>query len=65
MKLSFNFYRDLIRQAVNALEKDVVIFTSSGCTGAVHKLIHALNLKSQPVIMCLNLSMKSRSNLLK
>jgi len=43
------FFRDLIRQSVNASENDVVIFTSSGCTGAIHKLIHALNLKAPPV----------------
>jgi hypothetical protein len=30
------------RNAVNAGEHDAVIFTGSGCTGAVHKLIHAL-----------------------
>lgn len=34
--------RDIIRNAVNAGEHDAVIFTGSGCTGAVHKLIHAL-----------------------
>ena len=37
--------RNIIQGAVNASqETDVVIFTSSGCTGAVHKLINSLNL---------------------
>jgi len=34
--------RDIIRNAVNASEHDSVIFTGSGCTGAVHKLVNAL-----------------------
>ncbi|CAD5112532.1 DgyrCDS1743 [Dimorphilus gyrociliatus] len=42
--------RDIVRNAVNASEHDAVIFTGSGCTGAVHKLIHALNLDRSPVI---------------
>ena len=41
--------RYIIRNAVNASEHDAVIFTGSGCTGAVHKLIHALNFKKPPV----------------
>ena len=36
--------RDIIRNAVNASEHDAVIFTGSGCTAAVHKLLHALHL---------------------
>lgn len=35
----------MIKQAVNALEDDVVIFTGSGTTGAIHKLIGVLDLK--------------------
>ena len=31
--------RDLVRNSCNAGERDAVIFTGSGCTGAVHKLI--------------------------
>lgn len=42
-------FRDIIRNAVNAGESDAVIFTGSGCTAAVHKLIHALHLKQPPV----------------
>ncbi|KAL8616794.1 hypothetical protein ACOMHN_017831 [Nucella lapillus] len=42
--------RDIIRNAVNASEHDSVIFTGSGTTGAVHKLIHALDLKEPPVV---------------
>ena len=30
------------RNAVNAGERDAVIFCGSGCTGAVHKLVQAL-----------------------
>ncbi len=43
-------YRLIIRNAVNASEKDSVVFTGSGCTEAVHKLIHSLGLtnSSQP-----------------
>ena len=40
--------RLIIRNAVNASEKDSVIFAGSGCTGAVHKLIHCLDLSNQP-----------------
>ena len=37
--------RSIIQGAVNASqERDAVIFTGSGCTGAVHKLISSLNL---------------------
>ena len=42
-------FRDIIRNAVNASEHDSVIFVSSGSTGAVHKVIHALNLQKPPV----------------
>jgi selenocysteine lyase/cysteine desulfurase len=42
--------RDIFRNAVHASEHDVVIFAGHGCTGAVHKLIHALNLSEQPVV---------------
>ncbi|XP_050546632.1 uncharacterized protein LOC126908518 isoform X2 [Daktulosphaira vitifoliae] len=41
--------RDIIRNAVHASEDDVVIFVGSGCTGAIHKLIHALDFASDPV----------------
>lgn len=42
---SFLCYRDIIRSAVNASVDDKVIFTGSGCTGAVHELVHALNIE--------------------
>ena len=54
--------RDIFRNATNAAEEDAVIFTGSGTTAAVHKLITALNinevinnLQSQPIksIICL------------
>lgn len=34
---------------MNASESDAVIFTGSGCTAAVNKLIHALDIKVPPV----------------
>jgi len=34
---------------VNASEQDTVIFVGSGCTGAVAKLIHGLNLTEPPI----------------
>lgn len=40
--------RLMIRNAVNASEKDAVIFVGSGSTGAVHKLIHCLRLRDKP-----------------
>ena len=42
-------WRDIIRNAVNASESDSVIFVGSGVTGAIHKLIHALDFKEPPV----------------
>ncbi|XP_068082911.1 uncharacterized protein [Anabrus simplex] len=42
--------RDIIRNATHASEHDAVIFAGSGCTGAVHKLIHALDLPEPPVV---------------
>lgn len=38
--------REHIRNAVNATDDDVVIFTGTGCTGAIHKLIGGLDLKN-------------------
>jgi len=35
----------MIKKAVNASEDDVVIFTGSGTTGAIHKLIGVLQLQ--------------------
>lgn len=37
-------YSDIIKKCVNAGPDDVVVFTGSGTTGAIHKLIHALQL---------------------
>nr|XP_018898965.1 PREDICTED: uncharacterized protein LOC109031724 [Bemisia tabaci] len=42
--------RDIFRNAVHATEDDVVIFAGNGTTGAVHKLIHALDLIEPPVV---------------
>jgi selenocysteine lyase/cysteine desulfurase len=42
--------RDVFRNAVHASEHDAVIFAGHGCTGAVHKLIHALDLSEPPVV---------------
>ena len=41
--------RNIIRNAVHASKDDAVIFVGSGCTGAIHKLIHNLNLEQPPV----------------
>ncbi|GFO25655.1 tRNA 2-thiocytidine biosynthesis protein ttca [Plakobranchus ocellatus] len=43
--------RDILRNSFNASEHDSVIFTGSGSTGAVHKLIHALDLQGNPLIV--------------
>lgn len=45
----FLLVRDIIRNAVNASESDSVIFVGNGVTGAVHKLIHALDFRQPPV----------------
>lgn len=42
--------RDVIRNAVHASEDDAVIFAGNGCTGALHKLIHALDLEEAPIV---------------
>lgn len=42
--------RDIIRNAVNASESDSVIFVGNGVTGAVHKLIHALDFRQPPIV---------------
>ncbi|XP_038079043.1 probable cysteine desulfurase [Patiria miniata] len=39
--------REIIKRCVNATDEDVVIFTGSGTTGAVHKLVTALELKGE------------------
>ncbi|KAE9540014.1 hypothetical protein AGLY_005266 [Aphis glycines] len=41
--------RDIVRNAVHASEDDAVIFVGSGCTGAVHKLIHAMDFASDEI----------------
>ena len=43
--------RDIIRNAVRASEHDRVLFEGSGATGAIHRLIHALNFTSPPVVL--------------
>nr|CAD7605906.1 unnamed protein product [Timema genevievae] len=53
--VSLDFYsrheaRDIFRNAVHASEHDAVIFAGHGCTGAVHKLIHALDLAEPPIV---------------
>ncbi|XP_055343261.1 uncharacterized protein LOC129591589 [Paramacrobiotus metropolitanus] len=42
--------RSIIRNSVNAAESDAVLFVGSGCTGAMHKLIRAMNLKEPAVV---------------
>ena len=36
--------RNILRKSLNCSEGDSIIFTGSGCTGAVHKLVHCLGL---------------------
>lgn len=46
----FNVYfRAIIKDAVNATDSDALIFVGSGTTGAIHKLIHNINLSEPPV----------------
>lgn len=44
-------FRDVIRNSVKANEHDAVIFTGNGVTGAVHKLIHAMDFTKPPVVI--------------
>ncbi len=39
--------RELIRSCVNATEDDAVIFTGSGSTGAIHKLLNVMELHGE------------------
>ena len=41
--------RQIVKDCVNASDEDVVIFTGSGATSAIHKLIHALKLERERV----------------
>ena len=38
-------HRNILRKSLNCSEDDSVIFTGSGCTGAIHKLVHCLGLE--------------------
>ncbi|CAL1543000.1 unnamed protein product, partial [Lymnaea stagnalis] len=40
--------RSIIRESVHATEDDAVIFCGSGSTAAIHKVIHALDLRRSP-----------------
>ncbi|KRT85714.1 hypothetical protein AMK59_628, partial [Oryctes borbonicus] len=42
--------REIIKNGVNASEDDAVIFAGQGCTGAIRKLINALDLKDPPIV---------------
>ena len=39
--------RNIIKKSVNANDSDVVIFTGSGSTGAIHTLVDALDLSDE------------------
>jgi len=41
--------RNIIKKCVNATEKDYVIFTGSGSTAAINKLVDVLQLKDENV----------------
>ncbi|VDN96716.1 unnamed protein product, partial [Rodentolepis nana] len=43
--------KDIVRNAVRASDYDAVFFVGSGCTGAVHKLIHNLHLENPPIVI--------------
>ncbi len=43
--------KDIVRNAVRASDYDAVFFVGSGCTGAVHKLIHNLHLEKPPIVI--------------
>ena len=46
--LSYIFLnRDIIRESVNASEEDAVIFTGSGSTGAINKLLNAMEMRGE------------------
>ena len=61
-----NEARNIIRKAVNASEtQDAVIFTGSGCTSAIHKLINALYLEQyEPKPLVLVTGQEHHSNLI-
>ncbi|BHF60096.1 hypothetical protein SprV_0100305700 [Sparganum proliferum] len=43
--------KDIVRNAVRASDYDAVFFVGSGCTGAVHKLIHNLHIMKPPIVV--------------
>uniref|UniRef100_A0A0V0J287 tRNA 2-thiocytidine biosynthesis protein TtcA n=2 Tax=Schistocephalus solidus TaxID=70667 RepID=A0A0V0J287_SCHSO len=43
--------KDIVRNAVRASDYDAVFFVGSGCTGAVHKLIHNLHMTKPPIVI--------------
>jgi len=45
--------RSILKESVNCTEDDVLIFAGTGCTGAIHKLVHCLclnELREPPVV---------------
>ena len=54
--------RDIIRNATNASEQDAVIFAGSGVTGAVHKLVHALDVEHTSTVVLVG-HMEHHSNI--
>ena len=40
-------HRDIIKECVNASDEDAVIFTGSGSTGAINKLVNAMEIKAK------------------
>lgn len=43
--------RDIIRESVGAEKNDVVIFCGSGATRAIHKLVNAIELNNQQLVV--------------
>ncbi|VDL11033.1 unnamed protein product [Hymenolepis diminuta] len=46
-----NDAKNIIKEAVNASDDDALIFCGSGTTGAIHKLIHNINLNEAPIVL--------------
>lgn len=48
-------FRSFIKKCVNANEDDVLLFTGSGVTGAIHKLVSALNINPKETVSIITL----------
>lgn len=46
----FYDFRNYIKKCINANEDDVLLFTGSGVTGAIHKLVHAMQISPKDTV---------------